>query len=193
VNANGPEVRDQKSPPAGPFAVLVRGSAVVVAFVAGWERDPRQPTVVYADPLAKSELFPKCLPTVCSGLTPYITDTPMVVGEDWGEARCTAEERVALAKVQRQLMRCFIHVPPQSVFDAGTSHAWNFGVRSTCGSSGMREWNQGQWSLGCERLAVSGDGRRIWSYAGGKFVRGLANRRAAEVRLCKRDLGEVVR
>lgn len=190
MTENKPTVApESKSPPAGPIAGLVFGSAVLVAFVAGWERDPKRPTVVYLDKLAKrTAQFPNGLPTVCSGLTPYITTTPMKVGEDWGEAKCQREESAALAKVQKSLLKCFTRQPPQSVFDMATSHAWNFGVTATCKSSAMRAWNAGQWKTGCERLQVSADGRLIWSYAGGKFVRGLANRRADERRVCEAGL-----
>lgn len=187
MNANGPDPKAEP-PKGGPVATLVFGSMVLVAFVAGWERDKHTPTTVYADKLAKSAKYPNGLPTNCSGVTPYVTATPMIVGEDWGKARCDAEDRIALARVQRQLRKCFIHEPPQSVFDAATSHAWNLGVSATCGSSAMREWNQGQWRLGCSLLQVKPDGRPAWSYAGGRFIRGLANRRAAERTLCERDL-----
>lgn len=191
---NAPEPTDPNAPKrSGKFPALVLGSAALVAFVGGWERDKHHPYTVYADKLAKSARYPQGLPTNCSGVTPYVTTTPMIVGEDWGEAKCDREDAAALAKVQTQLRRCFIHTPPQSVFDAATSHAWNLGVSATCGSSAMREWNQGQWSLGCERLHFSAGGRAIWVYAGGKFIQGLDNRRAAEVALCKRDLPEVLR
>lgn len=186
-----PDAKD-RAKASGALPALVFGSAVAVAFVGGWERDKQTPYTVYADTLAKTAKYPKGLPTNCSGLTPYITTTPMIVGQDWGKAKCDREDAAALTKVQTQLRLCFIHQPPQSVFDAATSHAWNLGVYATCSSSAMREWNQGQWSLGCERLHYSANGRQIWVFAGGKFVQGLANRRGAEVKLCKRDL-EVIR
>lgn len=184
-----PAVRpESKSPPAGPIAGLVFGSAVLVAFVGGWERDKRHPTTVYADKLAKSAKYPNGLPTNCSGVTPYITTTPMVVGEDWGKEKCDREDAAAMAKVQHRLRPCFKYQPPQSVFDAASSHAWNLGVSATCGSSAMRAWNSGQWKTGCERLHFSADGRPIWVYAGGKFIKGLDNRRGAEVEFCLKDV-----
>ena len=86
-------------------------------------------------------------------------------------------------------------MPPQSVFDAATSHAWNNGTAATCGSLAMQAWNAGNWELGCRRLAFSDGGSRVWSYVKtGKmlpngrpeyrFVQGLANRRDAEYQLC---------
>lgn len=168
---------------------LVFGSLLIVAFLSLWESSGKLVTTVYADKLAGG------LPTVCDGLTRHITSTPIVVGEQWSVEKCESEQRAALIKVQRQLLKCFIHTPPQSVFDAATSHAWNMGATATCGSVAMQHWNKGNWATGCSRLAIDADGRPVWSYVrtgrtlpNGKpemrFVQGLANRRQAEVKLC---------
>src|SRR5690606_24138545 len=133
--------------------------------------------------------------TVCRGLTRHVTDTPIIVGDVWSKAKCDAEEAKALAKVQGRLINCFWVTPSQSVFDAASSHAWNFGVVATCGSVAMQHWRQGDWQTGCERIARASDGRRVWSYVktgktlpNGKpeyrFIQGLANRRDDEVALC---------
>lgn len=168
---------------------LLLGTAAVAMFIGVWEggklRDGS--SVAYADRLANG------LPTVCAGLTRHITDTPIVVGERWTAEKCLAEEQKAIAKVQLSLERCFEAQPPQSVFDAATSHAWNFGVSATCGSLAMKAWKEGEWALGCRRLAFSDAGRPVWSYVRGadgqmKFVRGLANRRSAEFKLCMEDV-----
>ena len=165
-------------------AGLVLASAGLMAFLARWEGKAEY--TVYADKLAGG------LPTVCKGLTRHITDTPIIVGQKWSAEKCAAEEERAVTKVQFALLKCFTRVPPQSVFDAATSHAWNLGVSATCGSTAMKAWNRGQWALGCQRIYVSDDGRPVWSYvtrynqgrAEKVFVQGLANRRQAEYRLC---------
>lgn len=165
-------------------ASLVLCAAGIVAFIN--TREDGHPefrdTVVYADTLAGG------LPTACGGLTRHITSTPVIVGEKWPAAKCEAEMRAAVAKVQGQLLRCFQVTPPQSVFDAATSHAWNVGASSTCASGAMRAWQVGEWELGCRRLYQSDSGKPAWSYvtAGGKkvFVQGLQNRRQAEYRWC---------
>jgi GH24 family phage-related lysozyme (muramidase) len=158
-------------------------------FIGVWEggklRDGS--SVVYADRLAQG------LPTVCGGLTRHITTTPIVEGERWPAEKCLTEEQKAITKVQITLERCFEVQPPQSVFDAATSHAWNFGAGATCGSLAMKAWNAEQWALGCRRLATSDGGKPVWSYVKGldgkpKFVRGLANRRQAEVLFCMEDV-----
>lgn len=177
----------------GVAAGLILAGAAAMSFLHNWEEGPKRQLTVYADKVANG------LPTVCMGLTRHITTTPIIVGETWSEAKCEREERAAVEKVQRQLLKCFRITPPQSVFDAATSHAWNNGASLTCGSGAMQAWNRGDWALGCRRLARADSGKRVWSYAktgkklpNGKpeyrFVQGLANRRDAEARLCLEGL-----
>lgn len=167
-------------------AGLIVASPFVAKFIGGWEDGPKPILTVYADKLAGG------LPTACNGITKHITDTPVIVGETWTREKCDRETAKAIAKVQAGLAECFAYQPPQSVFDAATSHAWNVGVPSTCGSGAMRAWNAQQWALGCRRLAYSDAGNAVWSYVtvNGKkqFVRGLANRRRAEYAACLRGL-----
>ncbi|WP_339898263.1 hypothetical protein [uncultured Gilvimarinus sp.] len=159
---------------------LAIASVGLLAFLGLWEGDEQH--TVYADSLAGG------LPTVCRGLTRHITDTPIVVGETWTEEQCRLEERKAVEKVQTRLLTCFDELPSQSVFDAATSHAWNFGVGKTCGSDSMKAWNAGQTSVGCLLLFDDGTGKPNWSYVktadGFKFVQGLQNRRRDEFSLC---------
>jgi lysozyme len=164
----------------GVGAGLILCSAALLAFLGRWEGEYE--LTVYADKLAAG------LPTVCKGLTRHVTTTPIIVGEVWTAEKCKTEEERAVTAVQWELLRCYTRTPPQSVFDASTSHAWNFGSPATCGSAAMKAWNRGEWDKGCRRLWQSDDGRPVWSYVktpnGYKFVRGLANRRAAERDLC---------
>lgn len=165
---------------------LAIGSAALLLFLGSWEGGAEY--TVYADKLARG------LPTVCKGLTRHSTSTPIIVGEKWPAEKCSREEAAAVERLQIKLADCFTSLPPQSVFDAATSHAWNNGVANTCGSSAMKAWNSGDWRLGCRRLAFSDGGKRVWSYVktgrvvNGKpeyrFIQGLANRRDAEHRIC---------
>lgn len=145
---------------------------------------------VYADKLARG------LPTVCDGLTRHVTKTPIVVGERWTMEKCERETRAAVVRVQTRLVKCFRVLPPQSVFDMGSSHAWNNGAENTCSSAALRAWNAGDYAVGCRRLAFSDGGRPVWSYtktgrtlANGKpemrFVRGLHDRRQRELKVCR--------
>lgn len=168
---------------------LVLASAGAFGLLNRWEPDHRDPGLAYADKLAGG------LPTVCRGLTPHVTTTPIIPGQRWSPEQCEREEQAALMRAQTQLARCFRVLPPQHVFDAATSHAWNQGVGATCNSLAMQAWNAGQWDLGCRRLGKSDAGRPVWSFvsradpATGKktfvFVQGLANRRADETAYCK--------
>ena len=168
--------------PKGLAAIAAAGLTVCTAglyqFLGKWEGESQY--TVYADKLANG------IPTVCKGITHWVTDTPIIVGEVWSKEKCEAEERAAIAAVQSELIFCFDRTEkiPQSVFDMATSHAWNVGVRNTCGSQAMKAWQAGDWALGCRRLAKSDGGRLIWSYSNGVFLRGLANRRGEEWENC---------
>ena len=169
---------------------LFLGSATLVGFLATWEGAEQH--VVYADKLAGG------LPTVCKGLTRHVTSTPIIVGERWSAAKCQQEETAALQRVQTALAQCFQVLPPQYVFDAASSHAWNFGHPSTCTSLAMASFNQGDWVTGCRRLSMSDAGRPVWSFTsrvdpktGAKvytFIQGLANRRQAETSFCHKGV-----
>ena len=170
----------------GGFVTLL--SPALVSHLEKWESGPQRVLTVYADKLAGG------LPTVCNGLTKQVTRTPIVVGERWTEEKCVVEETNALERVQRDLLACFKRLPPPSVLDMASSHAWNFGAPSTCTSGAMAAWNRGDWERGCQRISHGDDGRMVWSFvshidpATGKkiftFVQGLANRRADEATKC---------
>lgn len=174
---------------------LVLASAGTVGFIAQYEEDhssPQAKYVVYADKLAAG------LPTVCAGITRHVSTIPVVVGDVWTKEQCEEQESQAIMKVQNSLAMCFKTLPPQSVFDAATSHAWNNGYGATCSSLAMKAWNEKKFELGCRRIAFADSGSRVWSYVktgrtvNGKpemrFVQGLANRRDAEVQMCLEDV-----
>lgn len=167
----------------GTVAGVVLASAVLMGFVQKWESGGTRVLTVYADRLAGG------LPTVCDGLTKHVTDTPIIVGDVWTDEQCEAEERAAMVKhVQLPLINCLGRTPPQSVFDALSSHAWNFGVNKTCGSVAAQYARRGDYETACERIPRNAAGKPVWSSAGGKFVRGLFNRRLDERKLCLRDV-----
>jgi lysozyme len=165
---------------------LVLASAGAVGLLHKWEPARGKPgahLVVYADKLAEG------LPTVCSGITKHVATIPVIVGEVWTQEVCDQQEEQALSKLQLQLAKCFKVRPPQSVFDASTSHGWNFGENRTCGSQAMVQFNNGNYKLGCRLIAFEYDGTTPnWSYSGGKFIQGLHNRRIDEMKLCLKDV-----
>jgi len=168
---------------------LVLASAALVGgkgLLDRWEPAKGSPDAhlfVYADKLAQG------IPTVCSGITKHVATIPVVVGEKWTQEMCDQQEQQALEKVQNQLAQCFKVLPPQSVFDSATSHAWNFGVSKTCGSAAMVQWNRKNYPLGCQLIAFQYDGTTPnWSFSDGKFVQGLHNRRLDEKQVCLKDI-----
>ena len=165
---------------------LILASAATGVILHKWEPDKRKPEAhlyVYADKLASNTL------TVCSGITQVMSSKKLVLGDKWTQEDCNRAEENALSKVQNNLAMCFTKLPPQSVFDSATSHAWNFGYPKTCASASMKQWNLGNWKLGCNLIAYQYDGvTPNWSYSDGKFYKGLHNRRLDEARVCMKDV-----
>ena len=165
---------------------LILASAASVGLLHKWEPAKGKPDAhlyVYEDKLASGVL------TACSGLTNAVSPKKLIKGDKWTEEECRVNEELALAKLQEQLALCFKRLPPQSVFDSATSHAWNFGVNKTCTSAAMRNWNQGNYRMGCQLIAYQYDGTTPnWSFSDGKFVQGLHNRRVDEMRVCLKDI-----
>ena len=174
----------------GGFVTLL--SPQLIEHLQKWESGKARVLVVYPDKLANN------IPTVCNGLTRHVTTTPIIVGEKWTNEKCEIHERAVTITIQRELAACFKRLPPPSVLDMASSHAWNFGAQATCGSGAMAAWNRGDWERGCQRISRGDDGRMVWSFtsridpATGKkvftFVQGLANRRADESRKCEGGL-----
>ncbi len=153
-------------------APLVLGSAALVASMHQWEG---QKLTVYADKLAGG------LPTYCSGRT----FPPRPVGEHLTQAQCDAIDAQTATEYGRAILAC---IPAdkldQNSFDAMTLFAINVGKAGACGSRAAQLLRAGQREAGCRALATGPDGRPVWSYAGGVFVRGLQNRRQYEANWC---------
>lgn len=164
-------------------ASLLFSSPTVRDFIQKWESGNKRVLTVYADKLAGG------LPTVCNGLTRHVTTTPIIVGEKWTNEKCEIHEQAVTVTLQRELTTCFRRLPPQSVFDAATSHAWNFGVRKTCESTSMAMWNSGKWAYGCLLMAYTPEGKPNWSFVAKQYYPGLFNRRYDEMGLCLSGLG----
>ena len=65
-----------------------------------------------------------------------------------------------------------------------TTFAINVGKSGACGSQAVRQINLGNIGAGCRLMAYAPSGAPNWSFASGKYVQGLHNRRKAEMRLC---------
>ena len=62
-------------------------------------------------------------------------------------------------------------------FDAYTSLAYNIGRRAFCDSTLVRKLNNGDYQGACEEI-------KRWTYAGGRELKGLVNRRTKEYQRC---------
>lgn len=165
----------------GAAALVVSGALALFStdlqqFLGRWEGEGQN--VVYADRLAKG------LPTVCKGITKHTSPYPVTVGDYWSSERCAEVEQMVVSNGQLALADCIGVVVNQPIFDALSSHSHNFGVPSTCASRAVGLINSGRVAEGCDALAHGPDGTPVWSYADGRFVRGLYNRRLAERALC---------
>lgn len=151
---------------AGTAAVL----AAAAAFVGPWEGER---TEAYLDRIASPPVW-----TVCYGETRGVKP-----GDSYTSAECGEKLMAALGEYRDQLTRCVPALPQQSlgVQVALSSWTYNVGAGAACGSTLARLANAGDWRGACNQLPR-------WNKAGGKVVRGLTNRRAAEQKLCLSEL-----
>lgn len=85
-------------------------------------------------------------------------------------------------RVAEDAVRSCVTVPlTQGEMDAYTSLAFNIGGRAFCDSTLVKKLNAGDYRGACEEI-------KRWHFAGGKSLKGLVDRRAAEYRRC---IGEV--
>lgn len=143
-------------------------SLALMAFVSGWEGDEK---VAYADKLAYG------VPTVCNGHT----GPEVKIGDVWSKERCDAILVKNLETHGVGLLNCVTVPLNQNQFDALSSWTFNVGVGAACGSTLVKLLNQGQYTPACRELLK-------WNRAGGREVRGLTNRRTAEMSLCLKPL-----
>lgn len=162
---------------------LVLCSSSLVLFLGTWEGNGQN--IVYPDQLARG------LPTVCKGITRHTSPYPVVVGDFWSDERCAEVEHLVIEKGQLTLADCLTNQAiGQNTFDALSSHGHNFGNATTCASRAVALINAGRIAEGCRALAWAPDGKTpVWAYvtdAQGRksLVRGLHNRRLAEMELC---------
>lgn len=134
---------------------------------------------VYADHLAGG------LPTYCAGRT----DPSATVGARLTDDQCRAVNKVTLLEYGYAVLGCvnWDYLTASRLIGL-TVFAINVGKEGACGSRAVRLINAGQVAQGCEALARGPDGKPVWSYADGKYVQGLQNRRQAESTLCREGL-----
>lgn len=165
-------------------ASLVRKGAIPAALLAAltsplaymtlerWEGNVLD---VYADHLASG------IPTYCAGRT----DWAAPVGAKLTSDECQEVNKTTLLEYGYTILGCvnWDYLTPSRTV-ALTIFAINVGKVGACNSRAVRLINAGDVVGGCNALAVGPDGKLVWSFADGKYVQGLQNRRQAERKLC---------
>jgi lysozyme len=135
--------------------------AAAVALIATWEG---RSLVAYADPVG--------IPTICEGYTHGVKLGDVATPKQCDELTAM-ETRKALQVVDNS-----VHRPlPAGVRVALASFVYNVGPAAYERSTLLRKLRAGDLRGACNELPR-------WVYAGGKKLRGLERRRAAEQKIC---------
>jgi len=106
-------------------------------------------------------------------------------GERFTKAECDRMLTARLPQYWTQIEPC-IHVETNDNEKiAYTSTAYNIGSRGFCASAMVRKLNAGDHKGACDALM-------LYTHASGRFIQGLANRRAAERKVCLTPSGAPV-
>jgi lysozyme len=150
-------------------AAVVGAAAVTAAlagFVAHWEGTEFTP---YRDVGG--------VWTVCEG----VTGPAVIPGRVYSRQECRGLLSGALLKHATGLAACINVVPPQKTMSALVSWTYNVGIGAACNSTLVKLLNAGQFEEACRQLPR-------WNRVNGQPVRGLTNRRAAEMAWCLEGL-----
>lgn len=141
--------------------------ALAVPFIAQWEGHNSHPYKDVAGVL-----------TVCTGHT----GRDIVVKHVYSDPEC---QTLLTADVQGTVDG-ILKVSPQLEFKpyvlaATISFTYNVGVNAYAKSSVARDFNTANYALGCRDMLK-------YTYAGGRYLQGLANRRLAEYNVCMKGI-----
>lgn len=128
--------------------------------------------------VAKPDTLAYGIPTVCYGETEGVK-----VGDKYTKEQCQQKLAEKLPRYLNEINRC-IKVPVSDRTRAAyLSLAYNIGSGAFCRSTALRRLNAGAGVASCNAMMM-------WTRAGGKFVKGLENRRKVEVSMCLEGLKE---
>lgn len=128
--------------------------------------------------VAKPDALAYGIPTVCYGETEGVK-----VGDKYTKEQCQQKLAEKLPRYLSEINRC-IKVPVSDRTRAAyLSLAYNIGSGAFCRSTALKRLNAGQDVASCNAMMM-------WTRAGGKFVKGLENRRKVEVSMCLEGLKE---
>ena len=118
--------------------------------------------------------------TICYGETYNVKP-----GERRTSEQCDEGHLKGLVRYEQGMRKCLDRPDalPGKVYVAFLSSTWNLGVPTFCRSSMARYANHGNLVAACNAL-------RLYVNAGGRFVKGLDNRRRAEQKLCLEGAAE---
>ena len=161
--------------PAALVAALTSGGSVAML-----ERLEGNVLHVYADSLANG------LPTRCAGDTNH----SMPVGTKLTADDCREINKLTMIKYGSSVLACtkWEHLNGDRLVGL-TLFAINVGSSSACNSQAFKAINAGRIQEGCDLLATKPNGQPNWSFASGRYVQGLQNRRQAERKLCLSGVG----
>lgn len=142
-------------------------AAAAVVLVGAWEGVR---TVAYRDIVG--------IPTVCFGETRGVK-----MGDRYTMEECRAMLGDALIEFENGMRTCLKNPDsiPEKSYVAFLSLSYNIGVRAFCGSTVARRANAGDIQGACEAIPA-------WNRAGGRVAKGLVNRRADELRICRQGI-----
>lgn len=119
--------------------------------------------------------------TICDGDTNDVRPDQVATDEE-----CDLRLYRNLRRYHAELRKCLTVELPAKTEAAFVSWTYNVGWGAACGSTLIRKANAGDLLGACDELLR-------WNRAGGRVVRGLTNRRAAERELCLEGVAEALR
>jgi lysozyme len=121
---------------------------------------------------AKPDKLAYGIPTVCHGETEGVK-----IGDTYTRSECTEMLAKKLPRYWNEIARCIKVETSDHEKIAYTSTSYNIGSAGFCRSTIVRKLNAGDHIGACNALMA-------FVHAGGKYVQGLANRRAKERTIC---------
>lgn len=149
-------------------------AAITISGAALWEGKRNTPYIPIKGDVA----------TVCYGETKVKMRT-------YTDAECIAMLKPSLVKYGDAALKC-IDVPiNENQHAAFTLWTYNLGAGNFCGADFVRRLNRGDYIGACMGMATNPvTGKPAWSYAQGRYVQGLQNRRLYERNLCMKPVVE---
>ena len=140
--------------------------AIAIAFIAPWEGVELR---AYRDIVG--------VPTICYGETRGVK-----MGNTATLSACKDQLAVAVVEFDREMSPCLPAQLPDKTRAAFLSFSYNLGAKILCVSPTMSRL------IKARDIAGACNAMTMFNRAGGKVVRGLTNRRAAERKLCLEGL-----